>query len=175
MIGIGHDNNVYLVVGDQRPTAFSRVDYPDSQTKAQNYVNGLEPDGRADILRITQDGGIVGSEGILGDEHPLNKYYVYGIKNSFGFDFDPVTGNIWDGPTFGDEINLGEPGSNGGWANIQGFWTLDNGWDKGELVGPPINAEYYGLVDFGGKGKYSPPEFVWMLLLLLSSFLILIN
>ena len=32
MIGIGPDNNVYLVVGDQRPTAFSRVDHPDSQT-----------------------------------------------------------------------------------------------------------------------------------------------
>ena len=84
MIGIGPDNNVYLVVGDQRPTAFSRVDHPDSQTKAQNYVNGLDPDGRAGILQITQDGGVVGSAGVLGDEHPLNKYYAYGIKNSFG-------------------------------------------------------------------------------------------
>lgn len=105
MIGIGPDNNVYLVVGDQRPTAFSRVDHPDSQIKAQNYVNGLDPDGRAGILRITQDGGVVGSAGVLGDAHPLNKYYAYGIKNSFGFDFDPITGNLWDtenGPTFGD-------------------------------------------------------------------------
>lgn len=163
MIGIGPDNNVYLVVGDQRPTAFSRVDHSDSQTKAQNYVNGLDPDGRAGILRITQDGG-VGSAGVLGDEHPLNKYYAYGIKNSFGFDFDPITGNIWDtenGPTFGDEINLVEPGSNGGWANIQGFWTLDDEWNKGQLVEPQINAEDHGLVDFGGKGKYSSPEFVW--------------
>ena len=113
---IGPDNHLYFTVGDQRPTAFSRTDFPDSQTKAQNYINGIEPDGRAGILRITQDGEVVGGkEGIFGDEHPLNKYYAFGVKNSFGFDFDPVTENLWDtenGPTFGDEINLVEPGFN---------------------------------------------------------------
>jgi glucose/arabinose dehydrogenase len=42
----------------------------------------------------------------------LNRYYVYGIRNSFGIDFDPLTGNLWDtenGPPFGDEINLVKP------------------------------------------------------------------
>ena len=46
-----------------------------------------------------------------------------GIRNSFGMDFDPVTGNLWDtenGPTAGDEINLVYPGFNSGWALIQG-------------------------------------------------------
>jgi glucose/arabinose dehydrogenase len=164
VVTIGPDNNVYFVVGDQRPTAFNRIDYPDSHTKAQNYVNGKEPDGRSGILRITQDGGVVGGEGILGDSHPLNKYYAYGIKNSFGLDFDPVTGNLWDtenGPTFGDEINLVEPGFNSGWANIQGFWTLDDEWNKGEEVTIPLNTKDYGLIDFGGKGQYSSPEFTW--------------
>jgi glucose/arabinose dehydrogenase len=167
---IGPDNNLYLTIGDQRPTAFDRTDDPDSQTKAQNYVDGLEPDGRAGILRITQDGGVVGSQGIFGNEHPLNKYYAIGVKNSFGIDFDPVTGNLWDtenGPTFGDEINLVEPGFNSGWASIQGFWTLNDKHKKVEeviLQSSSINGEknnYYGLVDFGGKGKYSSPEFVW--------------
>ena len=164
VVAIGPDNNVYLAVGDQRPTAFNRLDNPDSHTKAQNYVNGIEPDGRSGILRITQDGGIVGGEGILGGSHPLNKYYAYGIKNSFGLDFDPVTGNLWDtenGPSFGDEINLVEPGFNSGWANIQGFWTLDDEWNKGEEVTTPLNAKDYGLIDFGGKGQYSSPEFTW--------------
>lgn len=35
--------------------------------------------------------------------------YASGIRNSFGPDFDPVNGNLWDtenGPAFGDEINL---------------------------------------------------------------------
>lgn len=164
VIAIGPDNNVYLAVGDQRPTAFNRLDDPNSHTKAQNYLNGIEPDGRSGILRITQDGGIVGGEGILGDSHPLNKYYAYGIKNSFGLDFDPVTGNLWDtenGPSFGDEINLVEPGFNSGWANIQGFWKLDDEWNKGEEVTTLLNAKDYGLIDFGGKGQYSSPEFTW--------------
>ena len=32
----------------------------------------------------------------------LNKYYAYGIRNSFGIAFDPVTNILWDtenGPT----------------------------------------------------------------------------
>ena len=163
-VAIGPDNNVYFTVGDQRPTAFNRIVYPDSHTKAQNYVNGIEPDGRSGILRITQDGETVDGQGILGDRHPLNKYYAYGIKNSFGIDFAPVTGNLWDtenGPTFGDEINLVSPGFNSGWANIQGFWTLDDDWNKGEEVVTPLNPKDYTLIDFGGKGKYSSPEFTW--------------
>jgi aldose sugar dehydrogenase len=164
VVAIGPDNNIYTAVGDQRPTAFNRLDYPQSHTKAQNYVNGIEPDGRSGILRITQDGEIVGGKGILGDSQPLNKYYAYGIKNSFGLDFDPITDNLWDtenGPSFGDEINLVEAGFNSGWANIQGYWTLDDEWNKGEEVTIPLNAEDYNLEDFGGKGQYSSPEFTW--------------
>ena len=36
------------------------------QTKAENYENGSNPDGTGGILRIKQDGKIVG-KGILGD------------------------------------------------------------------------------------------------------------
>ena len=165
MLDIGPDNHLYLSLGDQRPTAYNKNDSPDSQTKAQNYVNGLEPDGRAGILRITQDGGVVSGVGIFGNEHPLNKYYAYGVKNSFGFDFDPVTGKLWDtenGPTFGDEINLVEPGFNSGWATIQGFWTLDDEHKKvDEVISLPINSEDYNLIDFDGKGQYSSPEFTF--------------
>ena len=53
----------------------------------------------------------------------MPKYYAYGIRNSFGMDFDPVTGNLWDtenGPSYGDEINLVEPGFNSGWQVVQG-------------------------------------------------------
>jgi glucose/arabinose dehydrogenase len=164
---VGPDNNLYLTIGDQRPTAFDRTDDPDSQTKAQNYVDGKEPDGRAGILRITLDGGVVG-KGIFGNEHPLNKYYAIGVKNSFGLDFDPITGTLWDtenGPTFGDEINLVEPGFNSGWASIQGFWTLNDKHKKvEEITATSINSKEnvdYGLLDFDGKGKYRSPEFVW--------------
>jgi glucose/arabinose dehydrogenase len=144
---------VYVTIGD-----IDGFYHPDSKTKAQNYQNGTEPDGRAGIIHITQDGNVINGDGILGDEDPLNKYYAYGIRNSFGIDFDPVTGNLWDtenGPNYGDEINLVKPGFNGGWSKVQGFWKPDVE-DRGEEDLDPDD-----LVDFGGEGEYSPPKFVW--------------
>ena len=73
-------------------------------TKAQNVQNGSDPDGTGGILRISQDGKAL-IPGILGNKFPLNLYYSYGMWNSFGIDFDPVTGNLWDtenGLIFGD-------------------------------------------------------------------------
>src|SRR5215211_7860049 len=149
-IMIGPDNNLYVPIGD---VDGSYTGGP-GETKAQNYVDGVEPDGRSGILRITQDGRPVGI-GILGNTHPLNLYYAYGIRNSFGFDFDPMTGSIWDtenGPGNSDEINLVEPGFNSGWQEIQGMASnTDDGFDLEE-----------DIVDFEGKGKYSDPELVWM-------------
>ena len=151
-IMIGPDNNLYVPIGDV-DGSYTRGS---GETKAQNYIDGVEPDGRSGILRITQDGNPVGI-GILGNTHPLNLYYAYGIRNSFGFDFDPITGNIWDtenGPGNSDEINLVEPGFNSGWQEIQGMASNtddDDGFDLEE-----------DIVDFEGKGKYSDPELVWM-------------
>jgi glucose/arabinose dehydrogenase len=142
---IGPDNNVYVVIGDIE----GRLDNK-TKTRAQNYKDGTAPDGRSGILRITQDGKPVG-KGILGDSYPLNLYYAYGIRNSFGMDFDPVTGNLWDtenGPDHGDEINLVKPGFNSGFHVVDG------------MPGNKFNP-HRDLVDFNGKGKYSDPEFVW--------------
>jgi aldose sugar dehydrogenase len=150
---IGPDNYVYVVIGE-----IDGDQHDNGRTKAQNYLEGHEPDGRAGIIRVTQDGQIVNGKGILGDEHPLDMYYAYGIRNSFGMDFDPLTGNLWDtenGPAFGDEINLVEPGFNSGWNKVQGIWKNEDG-KKGE---PDLNPK--NLVDFNGKGNYSDPEFVW--------------
>jgi glucose/arabinose dehydrogenase/plastocyanin len=142
-----HDNNVYVIVGD--------ASRGNSQTS--NAQKGTSPIGRAGILRITQDGKPIGSS-ILGDQDPLNKYYAYGLRNGFGIDFDPMTKKLWDtenGPNFGDEINLVNPGFNSGWIRVQGFWKI-NGQTITNVTSIPK-----GLVDFGGKGKYSPPEFTW--------------
>ncbi len=48
-----------------------------------------------------------------------------------------------------------EAGFNGGWSKVQGFWEPDVE-DRGEEDLDPDD-----LVDFGGKGEYSPPKFVW--------------
>ena len=163
IIDIGPDENLYVTVGNFQNTIPSMV----YKTPTQNYEDGEDGDGRAGILRITQDGKLVG-QGIIGNEYPLNLYYAYGVKNSFGIDFDPVTGKLWDtenGPQFGDEINLVEPGFNSGADRIYGIWESNEFGDilkdkKGKPTVVGINPE--NLVNFDGKGHYSTPEFIWV-------------
>jgi aldose sugar dehydrogenase len=187
-IKIGPDNNIYLPIGE--------VGYQAGQI-SNNDDDGPPPDGRGGILRVTQQGEAVETQvngvdeeddennenddneneedssisGILGDGDPLNKYYAYGIRNSFGIDFDPVTGKLWDtenGPGFGDEINLVEPGFNSGWSQVQGIseYQLETEEKLREIGenyygGPVASEEPDDLVDFDGKGEYSTPEFIW--------------
>jgi glucose/arabinose dehydrogenase len=144
---IGPDNNLYVPVGD----IDGSFKEEETETQAQNYNDGVEPDGRSGILRITQDGQPVG-EGILGNSIPLKLYYAYGIRNSFGLAFDPVTGKLWateNGPEDDDEINLVEPGFNSGWVQVHGLARLTPEFDPSELV------------DFDKKGHYRDPELVW--------------
>ena len=153
------EKNLYVAIGDIQPTKYNQTGSFD--TTAQNLLNGSFPDGRAGILRLTQDGKPIGN-GILGDKYPLNLYYAYGIKNSFGMDFDPLTGNLWDtenGPQFGDEINLVKPGFNSGWEKVQGIWKLNKTREKDGIFNE--SGGKVDLVNFDGKGKYSRPEFVW--------------
>ncbi|MGI8831622.1 MAG: PQQ-dependent sugar dehydrogenase, partial [Nitrososphaeraceae archaeon] len=150
-----NDDNLYITIGG--------IGVDGHKTKAQNVKNGGEADGTSGILVITQDGKQVSQNGILGNKDPINKYYAYGIWNSFGIDFDPITGMMWDtenGVVFGDEINLVEPGFNSGWNKIDGIWL--RGHPINETESYPV-AKQTGelLVDFNGKGKYSPPEFTW--------------
>ena len=167
IIDIGPDNNLYVTVGNFQHTIPSEV----YRTKTQNYEDGEPVDGRAGVLRITQDGKPVG-EGILGTEYPLNLYYAYGVKNSFGLDFDPVTEKLWfteNGPKFGDEINLAEPGSNSGSDKIFGIWRVNeegkklqtDGKEEGDGEYVTVGNNPKDLVYFEGKGHYSPPEFIW--------------
>jgi aldose sugar dehydrogenase len=149
---IGPDQNIYLVAGE----------FNDRNTPTMNIEGRELPDGNSGILRVTLDGKPIKGGNILGGGDPLNKYFAYGIRNSFGMDFDPVTGTLWDtenGPEFGDEINLVKPGFNSGFRTVQGIWYLDQkNYEKAEEIAPLKPKE---LVDFGGKGKYSPPEFTW--------------
>src|SRR4249919_876045 len=152
--------NLYVTVGDLQPTKIIQ-NQSVFNTKSQNFINGTAPDGRAGILRLTKDGKPVG-HGIIGDKYPINLYFAYGIKNSFGIGFDPLTGNLWDtenGPQFGDEINLVKPGFNSGWEKVQGIWKLNQTREKDGILNK--SSKEVEFVDFNGKGKYSKPEFVW--------------
>ena len=184
---IGPDGNVYLTTGDGHSCSYRSCDKGIQDTvlnsQSANIENGEIPNGRGGILRVTQDGQPVGEEneqGILDENGILNKYYAYGIRNSYGIDFDPLSGKLWDtenGPSFGDEINLVEPGFNSGWLKIQGIWPIYNhslllpqglippyrGYfesnDSNFIIEKKVDLK--DLVDFQGQGKYSDPEFIW--------------
>jgi glucose/arabinose dehydrogenase len=152
-IEIGPDGYVYVPIGDVNASYGVGP-----KTAVQNYKNGSFPDGRAGILRVAQDGSF--PQGILGDEFPLRLYYAYGIRNSFGIDFDPVTGRLWDtenGPVCGDEVNLVEPGFNSGWDKIQGMSSKNRNSEKEYCHDWGLST----LMKFGGRGTYSDPELVW--------------
>ena len=158
IIDLGPDGNIYVTVGDFHPFPLKGELY---KTLAQNFEDGEMPDGRGGILRISPDGSTVDG-GILGEEYPLNLYYSYGIRNSFGIDFDPVTGYLWDtenGPDYGDEINLVEPGSNSGSSKLFGIVAPPDSANDSETINQ-IEIQN-SLVTFNGKGKYSEPELTW--------------
>jgi glucose/arabinose dehydrogenase len=167
-IKVGPDGNLYLTVGDQQdPREVKPLTH---LTRTQNVPRGLFPDGTAGILRLTQGGKPV--ENILGGEHPVDLFYAYGIRNSFGIDFDPVTGKLWDteiGPNGEDEINIVEPAFNSGWRKIQGL--ADSQSEVSGLVKfPGLSVRQYSIIGLmeelsyriqGLGGEYSDPEFVW--------------
>src|SRR5918994_4683658 len=88
---IGPDNNLYIVMGD-----LNRLKDPSGDTITQNLEGTSPPDGRGGVLRITPDGETVNDGFTLGNEGLLDKYYGYGVRNSFGIGFDNVTGYLWD-------------------------------------------------------------------------------
>jgi glucose/arabinose dehydrogenase len=119
-----------------------------------NQIPGRPLDDQSVVLRVDRDTGKPVEDNPFyqysGDMEKLKRYYAYGIRNSFGMDFDPVTGKLWmteNGPENYDEINVVEPGFN-------------NGWHK--VIGPisRTNATTGDLVTFNGS-KYADPAFSW--------------
>jgi glucose/arabinose dehydrogenase len=136
---IGPDGMLYTVKGDLNRDGM-----------LQNVRDGPPPDDTSVILRVDYNGNGVGNVlSAMGVD--LSKYYAYGIRNSFGFDFDPLTGVLWDvedGPTDYDEINIVLPGFNSGWQKVMGPLGIEG-----------ITAE--DLVLFQGS-HYADPVFSWL-------------
>jgi aldose sugar dehydrogenase len=141
---IGPDENLYAVIGDLN-TIMGQL---------QNYKNGTGPNNSSVILRINPDNGHpVNDNPFIKIDGLSSRYYAYGIRNSFGIDFDPVTGNLWDtenGEHNYDEVNLVKPGFNSGWAKIMGPVSRNNN----------NTAQQQNLVMFTGS-EYADPVFSW--------------
>jgi glucose/arabinose dehydrogenase len=109
----------------------------------------------------------------------IHKVFAYGLRNSFGFDFDPRSGNLWleqNGDDAFTELDLVQPGMNGGWIQVMGplaridhFKLIETTMFGGNLQQsrwPPTNiadsAEAAQARMFMLPGaQYSDPEFSW--------------
>jgi glucose/arabinose dehydrogenase len=141
---IGPDNYLYVVIGDLNHMG-----------KLQNIVDGPNPDDTGVILRVNpEDGSPAPDNPFINNNNELsslNKYYAYGIRNSFGITFDPITNVLWDtenGPSEYDEVNLVKPGFNSGWLQVMGPISK-SGITEDELVNFP-------------NSKYADPVFNWL-------------
>jgi glucose/arabinose dehydrogenase len=125
---IGPDNQLFAIVGEMQ-----------REGQLQNFQSGPAPDDTGVIFRINPADGspAPGNPFSTDATDPLSKYYAYGIRNSFGIDFDPVTGKLWDaenGEDVFDEINLVNPGFNSGWKLVMGPITANTGVSESDLV-----------------------------------------
>jgi aldose sugar dehydrogenase len=112
VITFGPDGKLYIIIGDLNRNG-----------QLQNFSGGPAPDDTSVILRLNDDGSIPSDNPFFSQGGNVAKYYAYGIRNSFGMAFDPVTNKLWmteNGPNSFDEINLVDAGFNSGWEKLMG-------------------------------------------------------
>lgn len=104
-IAFGPDGKLYVVIGDGADPA-----------NAQDLTGNL----RGKMLRLNPDGSVPGTNPRIGGRR--SRVFAYGIRNSFGFTFDPETDDLWEtenGPACNDEINLVRAGDNYAWGSSE--------------------------------------------------------
>ena len=191
VIDFGPDGKLYIQVGDlgRRGQLQNLTNGPTPPT-ADDQFGGPEPDDAhltGVILRLNDDGSTPADNpfarggdrtaGEVGEN--VAKIFAYGIRNSFGFAFDPVSGMLWDEQNGDDtftEINLVEAGANLGWVQIMGpverigqykeIETSPQFFGLQQLRWPPTNiadspAEALSRLFMLPGAHYSDPEFSW--------------
>lgn len=144
-ITFGPDGKLYGIVGDMTRTRSEQNDGTQAALST-SYAGG--------VFRLNPDGSVPSDNPFTTTQSntAFHRWFAYGVRNSFGLAFDPVTGKLWDtenGTLDYDEINLVAPGFNSGW------------W---KLMGPDSrNTIRYGdLINLGAASTYSDPEFSWL-------------
>jgi glucose/arabinose dehydrogenase len=164
---IGPDDQLYAVIGDlTSPNTILQNHLKQIGENSNNNQAPILMNTSSVILRINPYNGLPSPdnpftknysnddmvvEGVSGRELDMNYYYAYGIRNSFGLAFDPLTERLWDtenGEDEYDEINLVNPGFNSGWHKIMGPTYRDANFSESELT------------MFKGA-HYSDPVFSW--------------
>jgi glucose/arabinose dehydrogenase len=204
VITFGPDRKLYILFGDvgRRGQLQNLPSGPTptglGPTVADDQFGGPQPDNAhlaGVILRLNDDGTtptdnpFFSAGAAIGGEVGANvqKVFAYGLRNSFGMAFDPRSGLLWDeqnGEDAYDELNLVEPGMNGGWIQIAGplarlaeyraiettslhhedFPNLQQfRWGPENIAGNPGDALSRLFVLPGSR--YSDPEFSWKFVL----------
>jgi glucose/arabinose dehydrogenase len=139
------NGNLYAVIGDL-----------DRDGQLQNVRRGPAADDTSAIFRIIQNGsGPDDNPFSKSSNERMQKYYAYGIRNSFGLAIDPISGLLWDtenGPDSYDEMNIVLPGFNSGWNQIMGPISHSTSVEQSDL------EEELMIYD---SSKYADPIFSW--------------
>lgn len=202
VIRFGPDRMLYIVIGDtgRRGQMQNLVNGPGGPTTDDDQFGGPEPDDAhltGVILRLTDEGKAppdnpfftAGGEMENAVGANIQKIFAYGLRNSFGMAFDPISGALWEQENGDDsfsELNRVDPGFNSGWVQIMGppdriaqFKTIETT----ETPDPPdpFADSYFGLQQLRWSptniadsaeealsrlfmlpgAHYSAPEFSW--------------
>jgi glucose/arabinose dehydrogenase len=197
VIDFGADGKLYVQIGDagrrgqlqNLPCGPTSMQCP-GQVTPDDQFGGPAPDNAhftGGFVRLNDDGTtptdnpFFAAGAAMGGEVGANiqKLFAYGIRNAFGFDFDPVSGALWDEQNGDDsftEINRVEPGQNLGWVQVMGpverigqFKAIETSAQFSglqQLRWPPSNiadspAEALGRLFMIPGARYSDPEFSW--------------
>ena len=134
----GPDGKLYITIGDDA-----------------NWANGQDLNSKnAKMHRINADGSIPPDNPWYGQPNHVWSNYAYGLRNSFDFDFDPVS--FWlfaseNGPSCDDELNRILAGYDYGWRsnypcgdNDPQYNTIPPLWRWTPTIAPTGAAFYTG-------------------------------
>ncbi len=195
VIRFGPDGKIYIVIGDNgrrgllQNLQFGPSVSPLGPTVQDDQFGGPDPDDAhmtGVILRLNDDGTtptdnpFFNVSSTLTGQAAVNikKVFAYGVRNSFGMAFDPISGQLWtqeNGDDAYDEINRVEGGFNGGWIQLMGpssrvadFKAIEVSrgnslqqarWPPDRLADTP-QAALARLFMLPGA-RYTEPEFSW--------------
>jgi glucose/arabinose dehydrogenase len=191
VIRFGPDGKLFIIIGDNgRRGQTQNLPQGWSPGQPDDQFGGPQPDDAhltGVILRLSDDGTtpadnpFFAAGAAIGGAAGANvqKIFAYGIRNSFGMAFDPLSGSLWEqenGDDSFDEINRVEPGMNGGWIQVMGpldriaqFKNIElsiGGASLQQVRWPPTNIadtpdQARSRMFMLPGARYSDPEFSW--------------
>ena len=168
VLRFGPDRKLHLVIGDNGRRSWMQnlpcgpTPTCPGPTVPDDQFGGPEPDNAhltGVILRLNDDGTtptdnpfFAAGAAMAGEVGAnIQKIFAYGVRNTFGMAFDPVSGKLWleeNGDDSFTELHRIEPGQNSGWVQIRGPVSRIAEYKAIETspgVDPCIGGAYFGL------------------------------